>query len=268
MRPRTLLRALNQAAVERSLGRLGLRVPARYVEQTASTNSAALTMAEQGAPEWTLVVAGHQSAGRGRLGRSWASAPGKSLLFSLVLRPPMRSERAPLLSLLASVAMLDAFPPLRGESAGSKWPNDLMIGRRKVGGILPEAKVAAGSVEHLVLGIGVNVTMREGDFPDEIRGRATSLAIEGGETTAEALLGGFLERFRRSYDPEDPRAVEGILARYRERCTTLGRRVRVSSVGGGEIDGTATAISPDGGLVVVSGGREQLIAFGEVEHLQ
>jgi BirA family biotin operon repressor/biotin-[acetyl-CoA-carboxylase] ligase len=259
---------LNRTAVERSLGRLGLRAPALYVEETASTNSVALTMAEQGAPEWTLVVAGHQSAGRGRLGRSWASTPGKSLLFSLVLRPPMRPERAPLLSFLAAVAMLDAFPPLQGEEAGSKWPNDLMIGRRKVGGILPEARVAAGGVEHLVLGIGVNVTMREGDFPDELRDRATSLAVEGGAITPEALLVGFLDRFRRRYAPKDPRVGEGILARYRERCITLGRRVRVSALDGGEIDGTATAISPDGGLVVISGGREQLIAFGEVEHLR
>jgi BirA family biotin operon repressor/biotin-[acetyl-CoA-carboxylase] ligase len=163
--------------------------------------------------------------------------------------------------------MVDAFPPLDSAIAGSKWPNDLVAGERKVGGILPEAKVTAGSLEHLVLGIGVNLEMSEADFPGSLRATATSLVIEGGDPDPAGLLGRFLSRFRASYGPAYPEDLDRIVRRYRETCTTLGRRVRATTTDGETIDGIATAISPNGSLVVEREGREHEIAFGEVAHL-
>ncbi|HEX2032431.1 MAG TPA: biotin--[acetyl-CoA-carboxylase] ligase [Actinomycetota bacterium] len=254
---------LSQDSLEQATRQAGIEVPPRFLERTDSTNTVAASLAEAGAPQWTVVAAGHQTAGRGRLGRTWASAPGKSLLFSVVLRPMLPVDRAALVSLLAATDMAGA----ARAGMAAKWPNDLVIADRKVGGILPEAKVSGGRLVHLVLGVGVNVSMAQDEFPPEVRAAATSLAREGGEGDAAALLGRFLVAFTASYRPADPGFADRVLGSYRAVCSTLGRRVRATTTEGLTVEGTAVDVDERGGLLVRVDGRVVAVAFGEVAHL-
>ncbi|HEX2025084.1 MAG TPA: biotin--[acetyl-CoA-carboxylase] ligase [Actinomycetota bacterium] len=238
----------------------GIASPPVWLDVTGSTNVEALRLAEDGAPEWTVVATGHQTAGRGRLGRSWADAPGKALLCSIVLRPPLSAEEAPLVTLLAAAAIVRAadVPGLR-----SKWPNDVVADGRKVGGILAEASVAEGRVRHVALGFGINVTVEEGEFPEEIRGTAASLASVGGRSEIEPLLTRILRNLTDAYPVVRERSVDD----YRRVCDTLGRTVRGRSIEGETIEGTAVDVDRLGGLVIRTDAGLRTIAFGQIEHL-
>jgi len=231
-----------------------------WLDVTGSTNVEALRLAEDGAPEWTVVAAGHQTAGRGRLGRSWADAPGKALLCSIVLRPAFSAEEAPLVTFLAATAIVRAagVPALR-----SKWPNDVVAGGRKVGGILAETSVSDGRVSHVALGFGVNVATEEDEFPQHLRATAASLASLGGRAEIEPLLTGILRNLIAAYPAVRECAVED----YRRVCDTLGRDVRGRSTGGVTIVGTAVDIDRLGGLVIRTDAGLRTIAFGQIEHL-
>jgi BirA family transcriptional regulator, biotin operon repressor / biotin---[acetyl-CoA-carboxylase] ligase len=257
---------LGQDSVTRAAAAASIDVPPTYVEETGSTNADAVALAEGGAPEWTLVVAGQQTAGRGRLGRSWSSRPGKALLVSMVLRPPLPPPRSAVVSLLAAAEMADAASE-SGAAVRTKWPNDLVVGDRKLAGILPEARIEGGTLRHLVVGIGVNLAMTEEDFPTDVRGTATSLAIEGVDVDAEALLARFLTGFRSSYRPIDPDFPMLAAARYAGTCATLHRPVRATTTSGRVVEGVATGVTNEGALIVRADGEEDTVAFGEVEHL-
>jgi BirA family biotin operon repressor/biotin-[acetyl-CoA-carboxylase] ligase len=244
----------------------GIEVPPRYVAVTGSTSADALALAEVGAPEWTLVAAGHQTAGRGRRGRSWAAAPGKALLLSIVLRPATPAAQVPILSLLAAERLAAACVDLTGVEVKCKWPNDLVVSDRKLAGILLEAAVSDGEVRHLVIGIGLNVFMEEADFPEDVRPHATSLARETDRVTAaEVILERFLRLFRRAYPPMDARSAVDA---YASRCATVSRKVRATATGGETVEGVATAIDELGGLVVETSDGPRVVSFGEVVHLR
>jgi BirA family biotin operon repressor/biotin-[acetyl-CoA-carboxylase] ligase len=243
----------------------GIDAPSRFAAETASTNADALALAEDGAPEWTVVATAHQTVGRGRRGRSWTSAPGKALLFSVVLRPDTSPERVPVLSLLAADAMAAACTEVAGVHVRCKWPNDLVVGERKVAGILPEASVTEMKVRHVCVGIGVNVAMGESDFPPDVRATATSLAPEGPGPDQGVLLERFLAGFRVAY--ASPAWEEG-LERYRRRCVTLGRPVRAIAEHGEVIEGRAATVDGRGALVVETAGGTRAVSFGEVVHLR
>jgi BirA family biotin operon repressor/biotin-[acetyl-CoA-carboxylase] ligase len=251
---------LSQDSLERATRQAGIAAPPRFLEATSSTNTDALAAAEDGAPEWTVVAAGHQTAGRGRLGRSWADAPGGALLFSVVLRPPLPPEEAAAISLLAATEMARAARPAE---VAAKWPNDLLVGERKVGGILPEARVAGGALRHLVLGIGVNVAAA----PAEVSAEATTLAAEGGPSDPAGLLAVFLTRFRAAYRPEQPGFAVRVAEEYAAVCATIGRPVRVTTTAGRSVEGVATGVDERGALVVATEGGTHTVAFGEVAHL-
>jgi BirA family biotin operon repressor/biotin-[acetyl-CoA-carboxylase] ligase len=185
----------------------------------------------------------------------------------MVLRPPLPAGRAPLLSLLAASEMAGASPPVDRGRVGTKWPNDLVVGERKLGGILPEARVEGGLLRHVVLGVGVNVSMAEEDFPEDVLTGATSLAIEGAAVEPEDLLGRFLVAFRSAYRPIDPDFGTHAVARYQGTCVTIGRLVRARTIDGRVVEGTATGLDPDGGLVVDGHGERHVVAFGELAHL-
>jgi BirA family transcriptional regulator, biotin operon repressor / biotin---[acetyl-CoA-carboxylase] ligase len=245
----------------------GIDVPPVFHASVGSTNDEALRLASEGAPAWTVVAAGHQTAGRGRLGRSWVERPGRALLLSVILRPGLEPERAPILALLAATSMAEACRSGAGVEVGCKWPNDLMVGERKTGGVLAESRVEDGGMVHMVIGAGVNLAMEPGDFPEELRPSATSLAAEGGTPRAEAIVRAYLEGLLRATRPEDPRSIEEALARYRSRCVTLGRSVQALTTEGSAVEGTAIAIDERGGLVVETRDGTVTVAFGEVAHL-
>jgi len=245
---------LGQDSLREAVRGAGIEVPPVFHEAIGSTSTEAMRLAEAGAPEWTIVATNHQTAGRGRLGRTWVTPAGTALTFSTILRPPLPPGAAALVSLLAAAVMAEA------AGAVCKWPNDLLVGERKVAGLLAEASVEDGALRHLVLGIGVNVGAAAEDLPEG----ATSLALEGLHTSPPALLGRYLGRFRPAYRPAEPSFAETVLAAYRERCATLGRRVRARTTAGDVIEGTATDIDSVGGLVTDAG----TVAFGEIEHLE
>jgi len=259
---------LTQHIVAEAVRTAGVPVPARFLPVTGSTNSDLVAMAEHGAPEWTVIVAGTQEAGRGRMGRTWVStAAGDELLASVLLRPQVSPSEAPLLSFLAAVCLVEACRVACGVEVRCKWPNDLMVGDRKLGGILAEAMVKGGRLDHVVIGTGVNVGQRPDDFPEAIRGIATSLVIEGGRADVAALLGAYLSSMKRGYEPKSPGFRENVLTGYRQVCDTIGRRVRANTTSGDQVEGTAAQVGEWGDLIVETQAGPASIGFGEIVHL-
>lgn len=235
----------------------------RFLEEAGSTNDVAMRWARQGAPEGCLVVADHQTAGRGRLGRTWFSAPGGCLLLSVVLRPAVPPEDLALINLAAAVAVCRAVAEL-GLEPRVKWPNDVILGGRKVAGILSEAEGAQGSSTTVVLGAGINVNVAREQLPEDLRETATSLAAEAGHAFDRLqLLSGFLGHFGVLYSGLGTGRPSPIVEAYRPLCETLGRRVRVETLGGAT-EGTAVDVAPTGGLVLDTGG---VIHAGDVVHV-
>jgi len=154
---------------------------AHYFETVGSTNTIACQMALAGAREGEIVVADAQTKGKGRLDRTWQSPPGKNLYISTILRPKIEPAMAPQITLMAGVAVAELFSGCCPGDVSIKWPNDVLIRGRKACGILTEMKAAAGSLDFIILGIGLNINMNREDFEPSLRKTATSLKIETGE---------------------------------------------------------------------------------------
>lgn len=246
--------------------RFGARLRGRWgrplyaLGSTPSTQTVLHRLAADGAPEGTVVVADHQTRGRGRYGRSWVASPGRALLASILLRPALPPPRLGEIGLAAAVAAADALETTAGVAVRIKWPNDLLVGSKKVAGILAEAALEGAGGGYVALGVGINVSQGPEEFPSELRGRATSLALAGGRPVGrEALLAALLAelevRYRTLSTEGFPPIREAWLAR-----AVLGQRV---VYGGGE--GVAVDLAPDGGLIVRNGdGRLTTIVSGEV----
>jgi BirA family biotin operon repressor/biotin-[acetyl-CoA-carboxylase] ligase len=252
---------LDESAIRDAARRAGLPDgPVRYDEVTESTNAAAVELARSGAPEWTIVAAGHQTAGRGRLGRTWESRPGSSLLFSIVLRPGLPPEVAQLIPLLAGAAMVSACENVGAAGVRCKWPNDLLLDDRKVGGILSEAAVHDGGIEYVVLGVGVNL----GAAPEDVEGAGAL-----GDAPAGDLLAAFLAELRGGYENGGEGTFAArVVERYRACCGTIGRRVRATTTAGVVVEGTAVDVDDAGALVVETAAGRETVGFGEVHHLR
>jgi BirA family transcriptional regulator, biotin operon repressor / biotin---[acetyl-CoA-carboxylase] ligase len=249
---------LSEHALSRALEGAGLSAPVRFEEVTRSTQETASRLAEDGAPEWTLVAAGHQTEGRGRLGRTWTDEPGGALLFSLVLRPALPPELGGLLSLLAGAALAEACQEVTDEVAVCKWPNDVLVSGRKAGGILAESRIAGDRFEFVALGVGVNLGTPPAELP------------EAGAVQAEDadLLAAFLRAFAGRYRTGDPEFARAIVAAYRTRCATLGTTVRARTGRGAVVEGEAVDVDETGALMVRVGEGIETVRFGEVEHLE
>ena len=228
--------------------------------EVASTQAEAARLAAEGASEGTVVTATHQREGRGRRGREWLDAPGESLLMSIVLRPPIPPGMAPQLSLVAAGAAADALGRA-GVKAAIRWPNDVMVGPRKICGMLPEAVTTReGTLEHVVLGIGVNVNQR--DFPEPIRRLATSVRIETGrehavEEVRDALLAALEGWYRRFVEA----GLGALLPAWLERAQGIGDRAR--SADGRE--GVVVGLAFDGALLLRTDGGETIrVVAGEI----
>ena len=229
--------------------------------RVGSTNDRARTLAADGAPPFTLVVAEEQVAGRGREGRSWASPSGLGLWASLVLRSPDLHARL-LTPLLVGVAVCRAVETRVPElEVGLKWPNDVLLGRRKLAGVLCEGDLE-GTV---VVGVGVNVRQRPRDFPPPIRGRAVSLEMAAGREVGRApLLGEIVSRIRELMDPPAAR-LSGALAREVAARDRLRGHAVVTH---GDRPGVARGIDPDGALRVErEGGRTERVRAGSVRRV-
>ncbi len=250
---------VDEDQLRRAVASAGIDVRPTWFDEVGSTNTVAMELAAGGAPAWTVVGAGHQTAGRGRLGRTWTDAAG-ALLVSVIVRPALRPEQAPLATLLAATAMVEA---AGAGVARSKWPNDILAGERKAGGILAEARVADGRVGFVVVGSGVNV---RGEPPREAGESATSHQAAGGHHDEAAVLERYLRAFRAGTD--DPSFPAGVVDAYAEVCATLGRRVRATTRDGASVEGVAAGLDDRGGLLLETEDGPVTVSFGEVEHLR
>ncbi len=261
---------LSPETIEAALrGRLGR--PFRYFEEIGSTNTEALTWAEEGAPEGALAVANHQTAGRGRWGRNWLSAPGSLLQFSLVLRPDLPVERLGLLTTALGVACADAIEELAKIPTGIKWPNDVVVRGRKLAGILVESKLAGTKLDVAIAGVGINVGWPRDEVPDEIAETATSIAIESDASppSRAELLGAILASFESVYDQaRDPQRSGRVVNRATERSLILGHKVNVRFADDSTVEGTALRLLEDGALELEVDGEPRAIHVAEITQLR
>jgi BirA family biotin operon repressor/biotin-[acetyl-CoA-carboxylase] ligase len=228
-----------------------------------STNRYVLDEARAGAAPGLVVVADHQTAGRGRLGRTWDAAPGSSLLVSVLLRSDLPADRLFLLTLAAGLALADAFAAEAGVTAGLKWPNDLVVDDKKLAGLLAEAELVAGLARAVVIGAGCNLIANA--VPPELAASATAVEHEAGRPVdRDALLAAFLGSFAGRLDD-----LDAVLPDARARSATLGRRVRIELPGDHLLEGEAAMLADDGSLVVRDdAGDEHTVAVGDVVHLR
>lgn len=257
---------LNERALNRALVRPGgFWRQIRVVEETGSTNA---DLARYGKEPGQVLVAEAQTSGRGRMGRTWSAPPRSGLSFSVLLPQEDSVTRLGWLPLVAGVAVVSALRGFaevegveRGGMAGAvlKWPNDVLVGERKLAGILAQ-RTEAG----VVVGIGLNVSLRPDELPVPT---ATSLAIEGSPTDRDPLLRAILRELAARH--EEFGAEEASLrAAYRELCATLGRHVRVELPGDEILTGTATDIEEAGRLVVRGPDGDHLLSAGDVVHVR
>ncbi len=220
-----------------------------YERAMPSTNTALKDLARAGAPMGSLAWCEVQTQGKGRLGRSWDAAEGENLLHSLLLCPKLPVERAQLCTLAAAAAMAEAMESLcPGLCVGIKWPNDLVIGGRKCGGILSELSADMDGIHFIVLGMGVNVNQRA--FAGELEAKATSLWLETHRSwNRRKLLCEYLSHLEKALEALEKKGFAGIAGAYESRSVTLGAKVRVSGTEA-DFSGTAERIDETGALWV------------------
>lgn len=239
------------------------------LEETDSTNTTAAMLAQQGAEDGTTVVAEFQTAGRGRRGRSWFSPRGLNLSCSvIVLRQPSPERKAQWLSwipLASALACADAVQQETSLTPLLKWPNDLLVNDRKVGGLLCESACRRDGAPFVVIGIGLNVNIDRDRFPDDLRRSATSLMAETGHSVDRAqLLARLLEQVERRLEMLASEPIEPLRQEYSGRCATLGRRVLVTLAQGEQIEGVADSIAENGCLRIIHGGTPSAIPYPEL----
>jgi BirA family biotin operon repressor/biotin-[acetyl-CoA-carboxylase] ligase len=220
----------------------------QFLPEVASTNTLAMEMAADGAPEGTLVIAETQTGGKGRLGRKWISPKG-NLYLSVVLRPNIPIHKAPLITLTGAVAVASAIRTTCGLKAGIKWPNDILLSDKKVSGLLTEMSAEQDRIRHIVLGIGIDVNMEMGELPPEVRSLTTTLAAEAGaKINRTALLQQILRDLDRWYQKFLDNDAE-VLEEWKKLNTTVGNRITVSGAGE-SLEGLALGVDRDGRLIV------------------
>lgn len=234
-----------------------------YFDSIDSTNTKAKELAEEGHPSGTLVVADRQTAGKGRRGRSWESPTGIGIFMTLMLKPEINPNNASMLTLVAAMATTRAIRRVTGVPAMIKWPNDIVMNGKKVCGILTEMSAQFDYINHIVIGIGINV--HNEDFPEEIAKTASSLYLESGQHIHRAsLIEAFLEEFEDVYaeylKTED---MEGLQKEYDAMLVNRGRQVRVLDPKE-PFEGKAMGITKKGELIVDTWESRKLVSSGEV----
>jgi BirA family biotin operon repressor/biotin-[acetyl-CoA-carboxylase] ligase len=237
-----------------------------YYRSIGSTNDVARELAAQGAPEGTLVIADEQTAGKGRLGRCWLAPPGTGLLMSLLFRPrflaPYQAQR---LTMLCSLAVVEAIEVLTGLAAAVKWPNDIVVQGKKAGGILTELGVTGEGLDYAVVGLGLNVNLDFGavEAIEELAATATSLSQKlGREVSRLSLLWRILEKVEGRY--QHLRAGELPHDEWTSRLITLHNNVMVDTPQG-VVEGWAEGVDADGALILrTNGGERRRILAGDV----
>lgn len=239
------------------------------LEETVSTNGDAFRLAEEDALEGTVVLADSQSSGKGRMGRVWSSPAGVNLYCSVILRPGIMPFEAPQLTFLSAVAVARGIELVTGLSPQIKWPNDVLIGGRKVAGLLNEMSAETDAVNFVVLGIGVNLNMTAEQFPPDLRHPATSLLLEGGHPVARAHFAAvMLGELDRLYGAFRAHGFGPVREEWQQRCNAYGRELAVSDGGAEVVRGIFAGIDGYGALLVArDNGSIERILSGDVKVL-
>jgi len=239
-----------------------------FFETVSSTNTVALELAEK-ASEGTVVLADSQDKGRGRLGRTWISPSGVNIYMSIILRPQLKPKDGSLITIMSAVACAEAIRNVTGVKITTKWPNDLMINNKKVGGILTELKTQQQKITSAIVGIGINVNTDVRAFPVDMKQRATSLKNEAGVSySREPIVAEILNEMDRWYKTLTTLEKEAILQAWKNLTSTLGRKVMIITPQE-TITGTAEAIDNEGMLLVrLPSGKSKRINSGDLKILK
>lgn len=237
----------------------------QYIQETGSTNDDLKTMARQGAPHGTVLIADHQTGGHGRMGRSFHSPEGVGIYLSILLRPDCAPTELMHLTCAAAVAMCDAVETAAGLRPGIKWTNDLVHGKRKLGGILTELGLTPkGTVDYVIVGIGINCCQQEQDFAPDIRGIAASLTMVTGREIDRSKVAAAMMEALHAMNCTLLSGRFAMLRQYRRDCITIGREI--SLIRGEEVrHGKAVDVDEEGALVVLfPDGHLESVNSGEV----
>lgn len=258
---------LSVDAVGRHLCTRALGRHLHWFEETTSTSTIAMNLGHEGAPHGTVVLADAQTKGRGRMGRSWVSPPGKNLYLSILLRPDLPPTRAPELTLLAAVAVHETLDAL-GVRPAVKWPNDIEVNGKKTVGILCEMSAELSGLRYVVIGIGIDVNMAVEDFPPEIASIATSLECAlGRKLDRSEILASLLSNFERWLDVHAREGFEPVRRRWSECTNLFGTRVRARMTQG-DLVGVVEGLDTDGALLLRDDrGAIERVVVGDVERL-
>jgi BirA family biotin operon repressor/biotin-[acetyl-CoA-carboxylase] ligase len=237
----------------------------RVFEQTTSTNDVVEKLARDGVKEGVVVFAESQTSGRGRLGRKWLSPPRKGLWFSVLLRPKLRPVEITQLTVASATALRRAIQAQTNLAPGIKWPNDILVGGKKVAGILTELHAEVDRVDYVILGIGVDVNLETADFPPDLRATVTSLRLAAGKPVQRAELAvAILSELERDYARLISGEFTDLAAEWEAACETLGSEI-VIHTGARQIRGRAEALSEEGALLLrTEHGRLERIVGGDV----
>lgn len=238
-----------------------------FFEEVSSTNTVASHLAET-AVEGTVFLAESQEKGRGRLGRLWISPPGLNIHMSILLRPRIKQSNATLLTIMAAVACATALRGITGLDVLIKWPNDLMLSQRKLGGILTEIKTASGEVTVAIIGIGLNVNIKLDAFPEDVKKTATSLRNETGRVySREEIIAGVLNEMNKWYAHLNAGDGELLLSEWKRLDSTLGKQMKVG-VGKESFAGVAESVDGEGRLLLrLPSGELKSISSGDLTEL-
>jgi BirA family biotin operon repressor/biotin-[acetyl-CoA-carboxylase] ligase len=247
--------------------RVGSRL--HYFPELGSTNAEARQLAEAGAAEGEIVLADSQTDGRGRLGRRWESPPLQNLYLSVILRPNLAPAHAAQITLMAAVALADTASFFLPGRVAVKWPNDILVGERKLAGILAEAACTPQRLDYVILGIGVNVNYRVREMPESVRDRATSMADLNARSVArESVLVRLIHDLDRCYGELEENGFAALRPRWEGYFNLRGRAVRIE-LGDRALTGCAVGVDSDGALLVEDDrGRKHRIVAGDVIPLE
>lgn len=237
-----------------------------HFDEIDSTNNYAKKIANEGCLHGTIVIAEKQTMARGRMGREWKSYNNEGLWFTIVLRPDLEPENVQIVTMAASVAVVEGILDTQGIVCGIKWPNDIILDNCKLVGILSELSAEPGHVNYVVVGIGINVNQDLGTFDDEIKNKATSLKIHKGKSISRVrLLEGILTRFENIYNIMLQGNSEEIINKWSRYSVTLGKEINIVARGM-EYNGLAESVTSDGKLVVkCNDGVVREISAGEIQ---